>query len=295
MAASPASPGLTDIEKVVTLWATAYLIDHQWNCLKPGTDGRLYDDRNQHLRKEDVSESLLKGSYLGHNIAAIAVYLPTKTPIMFAFNHVSLFRSHAQTHAEHRLIKWCFENPLVYHNQVPPVQPYNSAELGRTLAIVSSLEPCWLCAGALKMCDIREVVYMESDPGVGNSMQTVANGFLNGLQGPSETAGISLKATIELLGLSNVPAQLEWAYMRFNMHPPVQMWRTEPHGPLKNSDGIPAFLCSSEAKRLFQRCREEWEPLGRRLQGQTEHALWERLNTFLARAVKYQRGTMTSS
>jgi hypothetical protein len=269
-------------QKAIAAVAVGKLLSQEWNCLRVGPDPKKYTP-GEWLQEEHLNGCISKSSYLGHNIVALAFYCQSTelpVPVAYGFNHVTLFQSHLHTHAEQRLLDWCFKNPHHYHHPPGHVK-YSDQELGKLLTVVSSLEPCWSCAGSLKMAGVREVVYIQRDPGVENSLGKVAAGLLNGAPGPIDTCAGSI---MNKIGHYDIALHLDAEYSKFCANPP-------PIFKEKKAEGIPAFLCTSKAKEVWQTWSNKWETLPDGLP--LEHQqFWKSLDDYLKEIKPYNRGTI---
>lgn len=119
------------------------------------------------------------GTYMGHNIAAIAVNSHGFV-LDFDFNHNELFNSSVE-HAEARLLRRLFhlsKSLDVNRLQATPggldvSRPVsdqrrdssNYANLLEDVTIYTSLEPCSQCIGMMSLARVKQVVYLQEDPG----------------------------------------------------------------------------------------------------------------------------------
>jgi tRNA(Arg) A34 adenosine deaminase TadA len=103
--------------------------------------------------------------YIGHNIACLAV--DGKGEIIdFDFNHNDLFRSSAE-HAESRLVRRIFSlgnlmDDWKTGDRVPNKTP---AFALKDVTIYTSLESCAQCSGVMSLGRVKQVVYLQNDPG----------------------------------------------------------------------------------------------------------------------------------
>lgn len=203
---------------------TLALLASQWNGNKYGNPGNYGDWRVGQLtrgipRRKGVFDG---GTYLGHNIAAIAVDARGSI-IDFEFNHNEIFNSSVE-HAESRLLRRLFSlaqisdswgqtrptvpaatgtpipgfewQPIVLAVSEPPFHswalktsakrtPY--AKLLTDVTVYTSLESCAQCSGIMALADIREVVYLQPDDGqylVGNMMFSATKDMKYGTRAP---------------------------------------------------------------------------------------------------------------
>lgn len=134
---------------------------------------RYKGDLNERSDEQHVSWD----RYLGHNIACIAV--DAKGEILdFDFNHNAIFRSSAE-HAESRMVRRLFSLTDLIDDWRPshtiPTQAHPIDLKGVT--IYTSLESCAQCSGVMSLARIKQVVYLQNDPGayrIGNIMYNLA-------------------------------------------------------------------------------------------------------------------------
>lgn len=116
--------------------------------------------------------------YLGHNIAAIAVDGRGEI-IDFDFNHNELLDSSVE-HAESRLVRRVFSLSRIYDTWDVQPKDAKSTSYGNVLnnvTIYTSLESCAQCSGIMTLGQVKEVVYLQTDPGqyrIGDMMFNLA-------------------------------------------------------------------------------------------------------------------------
>ena len=115
--------------------------------------------------------------YLGHNIACIAVDGHGHI-IDFEFNHNDFFRSSAE-HAEARMVRRLFglANIPDYWQTGDPLPKKSRAFSLKDVTLYTSLESCAQCSGVMSLGRVKQVVYLQNDPGaymVGNIMFNLA-------------------------------------------------------------------------------------------------------------------------
>jgi len=122
--------------------------------------------------------------YVGHNISCLAV--DGKGEIIdFDFNHNNFFRSSAE-HAESRMIRRIFSLANLMDDwkggsRIPGKTPAFSL---KDVTIYTSLESCAQCSGVMSLGRVKQVVYLQNDPGayrIGNIMYNLA-----GIEDPSQ-------------------------------------------------------------------------------------------------------------
>ena len=179
----------------------------------------------------------LRRDYNGHNIAAFAVDRKGRI-IDFDFNHNELFNSSVE-HAEARLLNRLFKLSKIHDSWAIGPQPdefpeenrYSKALRGVT--VYTSLESCAQCSGIMTLGNVKEVVYLQDDPGqykIGNIMYHLTN---SSKPGPKQGAPRPIPAS--LVGLAAFD-QLNAAYNAY----------ADKHRP-----GMTAFLCTDAAYKIF--------------------------------------------
>jgi tRNA(Arg) A34 adenosine deaminase TadA len=130
--------------------------------------------------------------YIGHNIACLAV--DGKGEVMdFDFNHNDVFRSSAE-HAESRLVRRIFSLADLIDAWKPgkPIRGKSPAFTLKDVTIYTSLESCAQCSGVMSLGRVKQVVYLQNDPGayrIGNIMYNLA-----GREDPKKGDGSALAA-----------------------------------------------------------------------------------------------------
>jgi tRNA(Arg) A34 adenosine deaminase TadA len=115
--------------------------------------------------------------YLGHNIACIAV--DGKGEILdFDFNSNAIFRSSAE-HAELRMVRRLFSlTDLIDDWKTERLMPQESKPVAlKDVTIYTSLESCAQCSGVMSLARVKQVVYLQNDPGayrIGNIVYNLA-------------------------------------------------------------------------------------------------------------------------
>jgi tRNA(Arg) A34 adenosine deaminase TadA len=145
------------------------IVHEYWNGFKRGRHGQyLWNDLPQ-----PTDPQHLEGDYRGHNIAAVAVDANGRV-IDFDFNHNTLFNSSAE-HAEARLVRRLYS--LAQLSEAWSAAPDPTHTLGNPAAtggytslsnvtIYTSLESCSQCSGIMALAQVKEVVYLQTDPGM---------------------------------------------------------------------------------------------------------------------------------
>jgi tRNA(Arg) A34 adenosine deaminase TadA len=152
------------------------LVAHYWNGNKRGNVGQ-YPWR----AKQRASDGrYCGGDYLGHNIAAVAVD-GRGAVIDFDFNHNDILNSSVE-HAESRLIRRVFSLSQIYDDWETrgPSDPPRSASYSTILSevtVYTSLESCSQCSGIMALGSVKEVVFLQRDPGqnsIGNILRNLS-------------------------------------------------------------------------------------------------------------------------
>lgn len=237
--------------RAITVWS--------WNGNKYGV--RACYPRNPQPTDEvlDWSPSLAD-SYLGHNIAAIAVDGRGQV-IDFQFNHNEIFNSSIE-HAEARLLRRVFSLAQIADSWTLDGDINAGKDYGTLLGevtVYTTLESCSQCSGIMTLAGVKEVVYLQPDPGmyrIGYMLRqlTERTDGKTYLQAPLPISppDIELSGIDELLSdfASFVDEQRREDGEPFAVIPP--------HGPAKPSQNkyttsITSFLCTEPAYRFFAR------------------------------------------
>lgn len=239
------------------------LVAHYWN-------GACYGRAGEYPwgpKKKDRHST-----YLGHNIACIAVDRNGRV-LEFAFNHNELFNSSVE-HAESRIIRRLFSRAELHDSDVLQLQradlPGNvfaelwntfagameqysdrkrseSAyypQLLRNLTVYTSLEPCAQCAGILGLAYVRNVVYLQPDPGQ-FSLGNILHNLNDGTSHPSP-----MPVPAEFFGVPEYTA-LTRAYQSFQAKVATKPFYVGVDGRKNHSQSITNFLCTDKAKKIF--------------------------------------------
>jgi tRNA(Arg) A34 adenosine deaminase TadA len=115
--------------------------------------------------------------YVGHNIACLAVDGNGEV-IDFDFNHNDFFRSSAE-HAESRMVRRLFSLTDIFDSWKTGARiPDKSRAFSlKSVTLYTSLESCAQCSGVMSLARVRQVVYLQRDPGtyvIGNIMYNLA-------------------------------------------------------------------------------------------------------------------------
>lgn len=129
------------------------------------------------LNDTDDPQRISWDRYLGHNIACLAVDGKGEV-IDFDFNHNSIFRSSAE-HAESRIVRRLFSLTDLADNWKVgrPISGKSRAFALKDVTIYTSLESCAQCSGVMSLGRVKQVVYLQNDPGayrIGNIIYNLA-------------------------------------------------------------------------------------------------------------------------
>lgn len=199
----PIEPGQQQRHRIYSYLLMAIMTD-QWNGNKHGNTGDYGIWRGQQVLGRTEGETVYDGgSYLGHNIAALAVDGDGRI-IDFDFNHNSVFNSSVE-HAESRLVRRLFMfndinkpwrgddevsgagvvgagpptgGPGLFNTRTPPAVHMKAATAGAgaehghsygsmldRVTIYTSLESCAQCSGIMTLGNVKEIVYLQQDQG----------------------------------------------------------------------------------------------------------------------------------
>jgi tRNA(Arg) A34 adenosine deaminase TadA len=196
--------------------------------------------------------------YLGHNIACLAVDGNGEI-IDFEFNHNNIFRSSAE-HAEARMVRRLFSLADIFDNWKTgtPIRGRSRAFSLLEVTLYTSLESCAQCSGVMSLGRVRQVVYLQNDPGayrIGNIMYKLAGRDPNDHTVP--LAPIPVPASH--IGLSQLQ-DLNSAYRRFRTslaeaekrNDSAKAYFIPPDGGAADyASSITSFLCTDEAYSIF--------------------------------------------
>ena len=148
---------------------------HYWN-------GNKYGRNFQYPLNEPVpseSPGKLADDYLGHNIAALIVD-GNGLVIDFEFNHNEIMNSSVE-HAESRLLRRVFGLAQIQDSWQLGTK-FGDSRYGmllRDASLYTTLESCAQCSGIMALALLKEVIFLQSDPGqysIGNIMRNMTVG-----------------------------------------------------------------------------------------------------------------------
>ncbi len=229
---------------------TFALLHHHFCGNKLGRDG-VYP----HNDPTDADDGpFLAGDYLGHNIAALAVDGDGRI-IDFEFNHNTVYRSSAE-HAESRLVRRVYSLGQVHKAwNVSSAPPSHYTTFDDT-TVYTSLESCAQCAGVMALAKVRQVVYLQTDPGqfnIGNILRNLTRD--TGLEGPRPISGEEIGFEY-FRRLDEAHADLMERLADEPFFVPSDSWRRP-----SRSKSITSFLCTRTARAIFGDARRELEGL----------------------------------
>jgi tRNA(Arg) A34 adenosine deaminase TadA len=256
------------------------LVHYYWNGNKRGREGE-YPWR----QKQRLQNGLYKGGdYLGHNIASLAVDRRGDI-IDFDFNHNDILRSTVE-HAEARLIRRLFSLAQIHEgwqtsegpgtpkdgrkgkrSTTSEGAPYNVLLNGVT--VYTSLESCSQCSGIMALGLVREVVYLQRDPGqnqIGNILWNLSR------KGPRGRVTHHRRVKDSYPAPRPIPASafgfeyfdvLNRAFAKFsadvkNGRNNKPFYRPK-KGPTDRAASVTSFLCTDDALDQFAKARTELE------------------------------------
>ena len=200
LGAQTIAPGQQERYRIYSLLIMG-IVSSQWNGNKYGEIGDYGVWRaGQMLGQTTAGTTIYKGgTYLGHNIAALAVD-GTGRVIDFDFNHDAVFDS-AVEHAESRLVRRLFAlnnvtAPWAAEDRAAPPAPQRPGQQYpfdlRDITIYTSLESCAQCSGIMTLASVKEIVYLQRDQGqfmIGNMMWNATQAINEGFYSPRPVPG----------------------------------------------------------------------------------------------------------
>jgi tRNA(Arg) A34 adenosine deaminase TadA len=231
-------------------------VRYYWNGLKKGRHGDYPLNAKKGLVFGD-------NDYIGHNIAAIAVNDRGQV-IDFEFNHNQIFNSSAE-HAEARLVKRIFGMGQVmdaYSGSRKPIRCRTDYDTFEDVTVYTSLESCSQCSGIMALARVKQVVYLQADPGmyrIGYILRNLTKPIV-GVNAGAMVSPVPVTGTEIDLPLS---AELDHGYSRFikkvkgtPFFIPHDKTKEPDHGP-----SITSFLCTKSAFRIYERAEQKFRAL----------------------------------
>lgn len=196
------------------------------------------------LFEADDEQRISWDRYLGHNIACLAV--DGKGEVMdFDFNHNNFFRSTTE-HAESRLVRRLFSLADLIDDWKTgtPIPGKSRAFALKDVTIYTSLESCAQCSGVMSLGRVKQVVYLQNDPGayrIGNIMYNLA-----GQEPPPPKGDSSFLAALPIRA-----SEIDLPYLN-TLNRKYEEFRAQMADAEKNKDNARAyFLPSSDSDAIF--------------------------------------------
>jgi tRNA(Arg) A34 adenosine deaminase TadA len=224
------------------------LVYKYWNGYKKGPGG-TYHFRDAQLKENNYE------TYLGHNIAAIAVDGNGRV-VDFDFNHNEVLRSSIE-HAEARLMRRMFNLTDVQSTwnlsgpQDPNAGVYTSLLANTT--VYTTAEPCAQCIGIMALARAKEVIYVQPDDGT----MRVANALYNLMPYGAQVMPIAAERL-------QIPHGIELT-TRFGQF--AENLKAEPFWEQRDATGVVikkddfpslvSFLCTDKAREVFETAYKE--------------------------------------
>ena len=213
-------------------------------------NGNKYGDDS----KYPLSPSGLKSdAYYGHNIAALAVNKFGEV-IDFEFNHNRLFSSSVE-HAESRLVRRVFSLTQV-HNSWKEDSQGQVKKYGNLLSDVSvytTLESCTQCTGIMTLGDVKNVIYLQDDPGmyhIGNIVKNLTDGQ-GFIEAPLPVSGREIDF--------DPYEELNNAFEKFKVQQKSKQgtpFVINSNGEKRYTSSITSFLCTEDAYNAFKKGKD---------------------------------------
>lgn len=269
---------------------------HYWNGNKYGRNVQY--PLNEPIRGDAPSK--MADDYIGHNIAALIVDGDGHV-IDFDFNHNEIFNSSVE-HAESRLLRRVFSLSQIHDgwDMGRQVQDrYYATELKKA-SLYTTLESCAQCSGIMALAQLKEVIFLQTDPGeysIGNIMRNMTEGTC--LQSPGPIPA-------KWFGLAHFES-LDTAYQKFVGRPHIKetamvLQSNGDERPDSYTTSITSFLCTKAARDIFARGDREfrtfkvqhpgWRPDGDDSSPLANGAVFDECKHFVDYAIKAaRRGT----
>jgi tRNA(Arg) A34 adenosine deaminase TadA len=290
-------PGEQERHRVYSLCLMA-LMSHYWNGNKYGENGNYGAWRSaQQAGTLTAGGTFYEGgTYLGHNIAALAVDGLGRV-IDYEFNHNNVFDSSVE-HAESRLVRRLFALNQVWDDwetngparlgaesmqrRVPPrfarhrdqadaigldvvdgttVTTKGYSSLLADVTIYTSLESCAQCSGIMTLASVENIVYLHWDQGeflVGNLMYNATHSTNEGFTAP-------LPIPASSFGLAQFD-QLNAGTDDFNTRVVDEPFYVFADGSTANTPSVTSFLCTDSARQIYVGAAAEFGQLAGALQ-----------------------------
>jgi tRNA(Arg) A34 adenosine deaminase TadA len=195
--------------------------------------------------------------YLGHNIACLAVDGNGEI-IDFEFNHNDFFRSTTE-HAESRMVRRLFSLTDIFDSWKTgePIPGRSRAFSLKEVTLYTSLESCAQCSGVMSLGRVKQVVYLQTDPGayvIGNIMYNLA-----GVESGDKSSLAPLPIAASKIGLPHFD-KLNDAYGAFRkdileaqkLNDSSRAFFISPDKTTVDfAPSITSFLCTDVARNIF--------------------------------------------
>ncbi|MFE5923055.1 hypothetical protein [Streptomyces sp. NPDC056468] len=279
----PIDPAMQERHRIYSILLMSIILDG-WNGNKHGEVG----DYGQWRVDQKIPQAVdvyRGGSYLGHNIAALAVDAEGRV-IDYDFNHNEVFDSSVE-HAESRLVRRVFALNQVYDlwqgnegiphrgnaatvrqprqlfatavtdraDRVTPRTPEKVSSGYSTLlsdvTVYTSLESCAQCTGIMCLASVKEVVYLQPDTGqflIGNIMRRATKEQKLSFTAPRPISGREI-------GLRYYDELAEGAES-FDANVGEEPFFRSPTKTI-NGPSLTSYLCTDDAYRTFERAANE--------------------------------------
>lgn len=252
------------------------LVYYYWNGFKRGRPGGPLEAEypmNDPATRGDPPA--YDGEYFGHNIAALAVDEKGRV-LDFDFNHNNVFNSSAE-HAEARLVRrlfslsqvndmWSSWTEAAKTSAVPSPAPaavatkpaapkgpgvpsHNTYQSLPNVTIYTSLESCAQCSGIMALAQVRQVIYLQTDPGavfIGRILRNLINS--DRLKAPLPISGKEVDM--------DCFAELNDGYDQFarTISPTNPFWKSKKDpAQFDKEPSVTSFLCTSNARAIYRR------------------------------------------
>jgi tRNA(Arg) A34 adenosine deaminase TadA len=231
------------------------VLEHYWTPLKRGRRGRY----PWCASAAPEAGPPLDPDYLGHNIAALGVDASGRV-LDFEFNHNAIFDSSAE-HAEARLVRRLYSLAHLSDSWSPAAVAGRGGDGVRPryvnlsdVTIYTSLESCSQCSGAMMLAQVKEVVYLQTDPDAFWVGRILHNLSTDKLKAPLPIAGSEV-------GLDHF-AELNAGYARFKQGVcDERPFFVAESGEADLAPSLTSFLCTDEARAAFQRAAADFKEL----------------------------------
>jgi tRNA(Arg) A34 adenosine deaminase TadA len=235
------------------------LLYEYWNGNKKGRSERYEYPWNDFASPGKY----LDADYQGHNIGAIAVDSDGRV-IDFEFNHNRLFNSSAE-HAEARLVRRVFGLAQLSDSWRPAVNgatsshvPLSDYTMLKGVTIYTSLESCAQCAGVMALGRVRQIVYLQTDPGMYFIGRILRNLTDDKLRAPLPITGAQI-------GLPHF-VELDRAFGAFGgalAEKPFWVERDKDGSVLATDtdSSVTSFLCTQSARAIYEAATAEFKQL----------------------------------